>query len=123
MCVNRGFRGVLHNVQLLLKVPHLERIMANTALLVDLERAYDLLSQVDENKLDFTPDGNVSADIGQLTGLQAYPVESHRANMKARIDAVVKAGDQLEQRDASEYVSKLIMACMKLGPPTDDRCM
>jgi len=97
--------------------------MKNTALLVDLERASDLLNQVDENRLEFTPDANVSPDIRELTGLDAYPVDSHRSNLKARIDAVVKAGDRLEVRDPSDYVSKLIVECMKLGPPTDDRVM
>jgi len=93
------------------------------ALLVDLERASDLLNQVDESKLDFTPDGNVSQDIRELTNLETYPVDSHRANLAARIEAVIKAGDKLESRDASDYVSKLIVECMKLGPPTDDRVM
>ncbi len=93
------------------------------ALLVDLERASDLLSQVDESKLDFTPDGSVSQDIRELTNLETYPVDSHRANLKARIEAVIKAGDKLESRDTSEYVSKLIVECMRLGPPTDDRVM
>ena len=91
------------------------------ALLVDLERASDLLNQVDESKLSFTPDGSVSSDIRELTNLDSYPVDSHRANLKARIDAVVQAGDRLESRDTSEYVSKLIVECMRLGPPTDDR--
>ena len=93
------------------------------ALLVDLERASDLLSQVDESKLDFTPDGSVSQDIRELTKLETYPVDSHRANLKARIEAVIKAGDKLESRDTSDYVSKLIVECMRLGPPTDDRVM
>jgi len=93
------------------------------ALLVDLERASELLNHVDESKLDFTPDGNVSQDIRELTNLETYPVDSHQANVKARIEAVVKAGDKLESRDPSDYVSKLIVACMKLGPPTDDRVM
>ena len=93
------------------------------ALLVDLERASDLLSQVDESKLDFTPDGSVSQDIRELTNLETYPVDSHRANLKARIEAVIKAGDKLESRDTSDYVSKLIVECMRLGPPTDDRVM
>lgn len=93
------------------------------ALLVDLERASDLLSQVDESKLDFTPDGSVSQDIRELTNLETYPVDSHRANLNARIEAVIKAGDKLESRDTSEYVSKLIVECMRLGPPTDDRVM
>ena len=48
------------------------------ALLVDLERASDLLNQVDESRLDFTPDGNVSPDIRELTNLDKYPVDSHR---------------------------------------------
>ena len=55
------------------------------ALLVDLERASDLLNQVDESDLDFAPDGVVSADIRKLTNLQEYPVDSHRSNLKARI--------------------------------------
>ncbi len=91
------------------------------ALLVDLERASDLLNQVDESDLDFAPDGAVSADIRKLTNLQEYPVDSHRSNLKARIEAVKKAGDKLDSRDTSEYVSKLVVECMKLGPPTDDR--
>jgi len=37
--------------------------MARNSLLSDLERASDLLSQADESRLDFAPDGNVSADI------------------------------------------------------------
>ena len=91
------------------------------ALLVDLERASDLLNQVDESKLDFAPDGIVSDDIRKLTNLEAYPTDSHRSNLKARIEAVIKAGDKLESRDPSDYVSKLVVECMKLGPPTDDR--
>ena len=51
------------------------------ALLVDLERASDLLNQVDESDLDFAPDGVVSADIRELTNLQEYPVDSHRSNL------------------------------------------
>lgn len=94
--------------------------MANTRLLADLGRALELLRQVDENKLDFPPDPTVSADIRQLTGLQKYPEESHLANLEARIAAVVKAGDKLEPRGPSEYVSKLIVACVKLAPPSDD---
>jgi hypothetical protein len=88
--------------------------------LVDLERAFYLLSQVDESRLDFTPDGNVSPDIRELTGLETYPVDSHLANLRARIEAVVKAGDRLEPRDPSDYVSKLIIACVRLAPPSDD---
>jgi len=91
------------------------------ALLVDLERASDLLNQVDESRLDFTPDGNVSPDIRELTNLDKYPVDSHRANLKARIEAVIQAGDKLDARDPSDYVSKLVVECMRLGPPTDDR--
>jgi len=88
--------------------------------LTDLERAFDLLNQVDESRLDFAPDGNVSPDIRELTGLETYPVDSHLANLKARIKAVVKAGDKLEPRDPSDYVSKLIVACVRLAPPSDD---
>ncbi len=94
--------------------------MANTALLADLQRALSLLSQVDEKNLDFDPDGNVSSDIRELTGLEAYPVDSHSANLQARIQAVEKAGDKLEPRDPSDYVSKLIVACVRLAPPSDD---
>ncbi len=94
--------------------------MSNAALLADLRRALDLLQQVDESMLDFDPDPNVSADIRELTGLETYPTDSHRANLRARIKAVVKAGDQLESRAPSEYVSKLIVACVKLAPPSDD---
>ena len=94
--------------------------MTHTPLLADLERAFDLLNQVDESKLDFAPDGNVSPDIRELTGLEAYPIDSHRANLQARIEAVVQAGDKLEPRDPSDYVSKLIVACVRLAPPSDD---
>jgi len=94
--------------------------MSNTPLLADLQRALDLLQQVDESKLDFAPDQNVSADIRELTGLETYPVDSHQANLKARIKAVVKAGDKLQPRDPSNYVSMLIVACVRLAPPSDD---
>ncbi len=94
--------------------------MTHTPLLADLERAFDLLNQVDESRLDFAPDGNVSPDIRELTGLEAYPIDSHRANLQARIEAVVQAGDKLEPRDPSDYVSKLIVACVRLAPPSDD---
>jgi len=88
--------------------------------LADLERAFDLLNQVDESRLDFAPDGNVSPDIRELTGLETYPVDSHLVNLQARIEAVVKAGDKLEPRPPSDYVSKLIVACVRLAPPSDD---
>jgi hypothetical protein len=88
--------------------------------LADLERALDLLYQVDENRLDFAPERNVSPDIRELTGLETYPVDSHRANLKARIKAVVKAGDKLKPRDPSDYVSKLIVECVRIAPPSDD---
>jgi hypothetical protein len=94
--------------------------MTHTLLLADLERAFDLLNQVDESRLDFAPDRNVSADIRELTGLETYPVDSHQANLQARIEAVVKAGDKLEPRDPSDYVSKLIIACVRLAPPSED---
>ena len=94
--------------------------MTASTLLADLQRALDLLKQVDESELDFGPDPNVSADIRELTGLDTYPLDSHLANMKARIKAVVRAGDSLEQRQPSEYVSKLIVACVRLAPPSDD---
>ena len=94
--------------------------MTNTLLLADLERALDLLYQVDESKLDFAPDRNVSPDIRELTGLETYPVNSHLANLQARIEAVVKTGDKLEPRDPSDYVSKLIVECVRIAPPSDD---
>lgn len=97
-----------------------ERNVASTPLLADLGRALDLLKQVDESRLDFAPDPNVSPDIRELTGVETYPVDSHLANLRARIEAVVKAGNELNPRDPSDYVSKLIVACVKLAPPSDD---
>ena len=94
--------------------------MSRTPLLADLERALELLQQVDESRLGFAPDPNVSPDIRELTGLGAYPVVSHLANLRARIEAVDKAGNKLDPRAPSEYVSKLIVACVKLAPPSDD---
>lgn len=94
--------------------------MTKTPLLTDLERACDLLIQVDESKLDFAPDGVVSPDIRELTGVEIYPVDSHVANLRARIEAVVAAGDKLEPRAPSDYVSKLIVACVQLAPPSED---
>ena len=94
--------------------------MTHTPLLADLERALNLLFQIDESELDFAPDQNVSPDIRELTGLETYPVDSHRANLQARIAAVVKAGDKLEPRDPSDYVSKLIVECVRIAPPSDD---
>lgn len=94
--------------------------MSNTALLADLDRALELLSQVDESQLDFTPEGEPSADIRKLTGIESYPTHSHKENLKARVEAVVKAGDKLKLRGASDYVSKIIPACVELAPPIDD---
>jgi len=94
--------------------------VASTPLLADLERALDLLKQVDESRLDFAPDPNVSPDIRELTGIEKYPVDSHLANLRARIKAVVKAGDKLDPREPSDYVSQLIVACVRLAPPSDD---
>ncbi|MDX1513720.1 MAG: hypothetical protein R3174_08245 [Gammaproteobacteria bacterium] len=94
--------------------------MPNTRLLADLERALYLLRQVDESKLEFRPDPKVSPDIRELTDIEEYPAESHLANLQARIAAVVEAGDKLEPREPSEYVSKLIVACVRLAPPSDD---
>ena len=94
--------------------------MSPTPLLADLVRARDLLKQVDESRLDFTPDPNVSPDIRELTGVETYPADSHLANLQARIEAVVKAGDKLDPRAPSDYVSKLIVACVRLAPPSDD---
>ena len=94
--------------------------MAKSLLLDDLERALHVLQQVDESQLDFPPDPNVSPDIHQLTGLDEYPANTHRENLQARIAAVVKAGDGLKPREPSGYVSKVIVACVRLAPPSDD---
>ena len=94
--------------------------MSNSALLADLERALELLKQVDESELDFPPDGETSADIRKLTGIESYSVDSHTQNLRDRIAAVVKAGDKLKPRASSKYVSKIIPACVKLAPPVDD---
>lgn len=94
--------------------------METNRLLADLERALDLVDQVDESRLGFPPDPTVSADVQQLTGIESYPTESHRANVKARMAAVRQAGEQLEPRDASSYKSMLIVACVQLSLPSDD---
>ena len=94
--------------------------MARTPLLADLERAFDLLKPLDESELGFVPDPNVSPDIRELTGLTMYPTNSHLANLQARIEAIIKAGDKLDSREPSDYVSKLIVACVRLTPPSDD---
>jgi hypothetical protein len=94
--------------------------VARTPLLADLERAFDLLKPLDESELGFVPDPTVSPDIRELTGLTTYPTNSHLANLQARIEAIIKAGDKLDSREPSEYVSKLIVACVRLTPPSDD---
>ena len=94
--------------------------MVRTSLLDDLERALELLLQIDENSLDFDPDPKVSADIRELTGIDSYPADSHRANLRARIAAVETAGERLDPREPSEYVSRLIVDCVRLAPPSDD---
>jgi len=94
--------------------------MTISSLQADLGRALDLLRQVDESRLDFPPDSTVSPDVQELTGLDEYPKDSHLANLQARIAAVLKAGDKLEPRAPSAYVSKLIVACVRLAPPSDD---
>ena len=94
--------------------------MDRNSLLADLGRAMELLKQVDETSLDFPPDPTVSADVRELTGLDSYPVDTHQANLRARIEAVTNAGDKLNPREPSEYVSQLIVACVRLAPPSDD---
>lgn len=94
--------------------------MPKTPLMADLERALELLDQVDEQQLDFAPDPNVSDDVRSLTGVDSYPVSSHQDNLQARIAAVAQAGEALQPRDASAYVSKLIQSCVRLAPPSDD---
>ena len=91
-----------------------------TLRLSDLERASDLLTQVDESRLDFVPDGHVATDIRKLTGVEIYPLESHTANLRARIEAVVTVGDKREPRAPSDYVSKLVGACVRLALPSED---
>ena len=93
--------------------------MVNSIIMADLERALELLRQVDESKLDFSPDPNVSSDIRELTDVIQYPTSTHMENLEARISAVAKAGDSLKTRGASSYVSKLIISCVKLAPPDD----
>ena len=56
--------------------------MSGSRRLADLQRAMQLLRQVGESDLDFAPDPDVSADFRELTGGQAYPVESHRAKRR-----------------------------------------
>ena len=94
--------------------------MPNSALLADLERALELVNQVDESRLNFPPDGETSADIRELTGIESYPTSSHKENLKARIAAVRKAGDELKSHVSSNYLSKIIPACVDLAPPVDD---
>lgn len=92
----------------------------NRLLLADLQRAIDLVKLTDESKLSFEPNACVSADISELIKTQSYPTDSHLANLQARFDAVAKAGDKLAQREPSEYVTKIIVACIRLAPPSDD---
>ena len=94
--------------------------MTYRPLLADLERALDLLKQIDEGHLTFSPDPTVSSDIRELTGVENYPADSHLENLRARIAAVIEAGDGLESRAPSDYVSQLIVACVRLAPPSDD---
>lgn len=94
--------------------------MAHTSLVADLERALQLVEQVDEHELGFLPDPDVSDDVREITGITAYPTDSHRHNVKARLDAVLRAGDALQPRGASVYVSRLIAACGRLAPRGDD---
>ena len=94
--------------------------MSRTPLLADLERALDLLMQIDEAQLDFAPDPTVSPDIRELSGIESYPTDSHKANLLARIGAVAASGERLESRAPSDYVSDLIVACVRLAPPSDD---
>jgi hypothetical protein len=93
--------------------------MVNSIIMADLERALQLLKQVDESKLEFPPNPSVSSDIKELTDVSEYPTKTHLENLRARINAVAKAGDKLKSRDASSYVSKLIIACVRLAPPDD----
>ena len=94
--------------------------MPKSVLLSDLDRALELVNQIDESELDFPPDGEISADIRELTGIESYPTSSHKENLKARIAAVVKAGDKLQPRASSKYLSKIIPACVEICPPVDD---
>jgi hypothetical protein len=95
-------------------------MMAKSSLLADLDRALQLLEQVDDYRLGFAPDPTVSADIQGLTGLEKYPTETHLGNVRARLDAVIKAGDRLAPRGASDYLSRVIVTCVRLAPRSDD---
>lgn len=94
--------------------------MTPNPLLADLERAFELLQQIDESRLAFNPDPTVSPDVRELTGIETYPTDSHRANLRARIEAVERAGERLDPRAPSDYVSNLIFASVRLAPPSDD---
>lgn len=94
--------------------------MPISPLVADLERALELLSQVDESQLGFSPSPEASSDVRNLTGVSQYPVDSHRANVRARLEAVLKAGDRLPSRSPSDYVSRLIVECVRLTPSSDD---
>ena len=94
--------------------------MPASPLVADLGRALELLGQVDESQLAFSPNPEVSEDVKSATGVQPYPTESHRANVSARLDAVLKAGDSLPTRNPSDYVSKIIVECVRLAPASDD---
>ncbi len=94
--------------------------MPASPLVADLERALELLGQVDESRLGFSPSPDVSDDVKSATGVQTYPTDSHRANVRARLEAVVKAGDGLPSRNPSDYVSKIIVDCVRLAPSSDD---
>lgn len=94
--------------------------MPASPLVADLERALELLGQVDESQIDFPPNPEVSDDVRSATGVEAYPTDSHRANVRARLEAVLKAGDKLPARNPSDYVSKIIVACVRAAPSSDD---
>jgi cytochrome c556 len=95
----------------------------------DSDKVLELTAQLREhsgtNLTKLFPKGSLDKpttaipDIREQTGVLEYPTKTHRENLKARISAVAKAGDKLETRDASSYVSKLIIACVKLAPPDD----
>ena len=66
--------------------------MVNSIIMADLKRALELLKQVDESDLKFSPASNVLTDIYELTGIEEYPTKTHLENLKTRIFAVSKAG-------------------------------
>jgi peptidyl-prolyl cis-trans isomerase SurA len=86
---------------------------------VRFEEMPALLAKDNVSYAEFRKDLREDLTIRELTGIEVYPARTHLENLKARIAAVSKAGDKLEARDASSYVSELIITCARLAPPSD----